>query len=379
MNIQEQNSKVAKERIGFACAFRESYRRNRHAALCMVLVAGAVCIGPRDAKALPKIRVLGTGGTIAGAQSARNSDSYKAGSLPIGDLLKAIPEVNLIAEVSAEQVCNVASQTMTNTIWLTLANRLNENLRDPNVDGVVITHGTDTMEETAYFLSLIARSDKPVVMVGSMRPPTALSADGPMNLYNAIALAADARARGRGVLVVLNDEIYYARDVKKSNTTRLDAFDSPNRGRAGLIENGKAVLFSPSIFRYGLRSEFSIDGVADLPRVEIVYSYANVGRGMIDFLVSEGVKGIVLAGVGDGNTTDKALAGLKDAVDHGVVVVRSSRTQSGSTHRNVEINDDQMGFIVSEELSPQKARILLMFGLMTTTDKTKLQEYFEEY
>jgi len=379
MSIQELTSKVAGHLLGLSRAFTCTLQRNGRIAVCLALIGGAVFVAPSNATALARIRVLGTGGTIAGAQSTWNSESYQPGSLSIGDLIRAVPQVNTIAEVSTEQVCNIGSQTMTNSVWLTLANRLNENLRDPGVDGVVITHGTDTMEETAYFLSLVVRSDKPVVMVGSMRPATALSADGPMNFYNAIALAADAQARGRGVLVILNDQIYYARDVKKSNTTRLDAFDSPNRGRAGVIENGRAVLFSPSALKYGSRSEFSIDGAGELPKVEIVYSYANFGRDTIDFLVSERVKGIVLAGVGDGNTTDGALAGLKEAADKGVVVVRSSRVQSGSTHRNVEINDDKMGFIVSEELNPQKARILLMLGLMKTSDKSKLQEYFEEY
>lgn len=216
-------------------------------------------------------------------------------------------------------------------------------------------------------------------MVGAMRPATALSADGPMNLYNAIALAANPEARGRGVLVVADSEIHFAREVEKGNTTRIDSFDSPNRGRAGVIIDGQAVLFSPAALRYALRSEFSVDGVIQLPRVEIVYSYANFGRDMIDYLVSQGVKGIVLAGVGDGNTTDEALAGLQDAAKKGIAVVRSSRVGSGITRRNVEISDDRLGFVVSEELSPQKARVLLMLGLTKTSDVKGLQRYFYEY
>lgn len=281
--------------------------------------------------------------------------------------------------MSTEQVSNIGSQTMTNQIWLKLAKRLNQVLNDADVDGVVITHGTDTMEETAYFLSLVEKSDKPIVMTGSMRPATELSADGPMNLFNAVALAASPGARGRGVLIVLDNEIHYAREAEKSSTSRLDAFVSRNRGLAGLIHTGKAVWFSPPVTKFGQRSEFSVDSLEILPRVDIVYSYANLGRAMIDALVREGVQGIVLAGVGDGNTTEEALQGLEDAAKHGVVVVRSTRVASGVTRRNVEVDDDRMGFVAAEELNPQKARILLMLGLTKTTDLKRLQRYFEEY
>jgi L-asparaginase len=245
----------------------------------------------------------------------------------------------------------------------------------------VITHGTDTLEETAYFLSLVVKSDKPVVLVGSMRPATAIGADGPANLYNAVALAGNKEARGRGALIVINDEIHYGRESQKMNATQLDTFKSPNRGRAGVINVGRAQFFYKHPTKHTTESEFSIEGVAakDLPRVEIVYSHADYGREMIDFLVGKGVKGIVLAGVGDGNSTDTAIAGLSDAVKKGVVVVRSSRTGSGIVVRNVEIDDDKMGFMAAMELNPQKARILLMLGLMKTTETKKLQEMFMVY
>ena len=329
--------------------------------------------------ALPKIRILATGGTIAGVQSQEGSAEYQSGAVSAEDLLKAIPQVKGIAEISAEQVSNIGSQNMTNAVWLKLASRLNEVLNDSNVDGVVVTHGTDTMEETAYFLSLVAKSDKPVVMVGAMRPATAVSADGPMNLLNGIAVAADPNAKGRGVLVVDDSDIHFAREIEKTNTARVDSFESTNRGRAGMIVDGKPVFFAPPTLKLGLRSEFSVNGLSELPRVEIVYSYANFGRDVIDYLVSQRAKGIVLAGVGDGNTTGEALEGLRDAAKKGVVIVRSSRVGSGPTRRNVEINDDQLGFVVSGELNPQKARVLLMLGLARTTDPKKLQQYFYEY
>jgi L-asparaginase len=276
-------------------------------------------------------------------------------------------------------VSNIGSQTMNDAVWLKLGRRLNEVLRDPGVKGVVITHGTDTMEETAYFLSLIAKSEKAVVMTGSMRPATAVGADGPANLYNAVALATNGAARGRGVLVTLNDEVHFAREIEKTNSTQLDTFHSPNRGRAGVINTGRARLWSHLEAAYGTRSEFSLDTIRQLPRVEIVFSYANARRDIVDAMVARGVRGIVLAGVGDGNTTDDLLAGLRDAAKKGVAVVRSTRTGSGVVARNVEVSDDAHGFVASEELSPPKSRVLLMLALTKTADPHKLQHYFDRY
>jgi len=333
------------------------------------------------AQAKPKIKVLATGGTIAGAQASSSEVGYKSGTFSVDDLIKAVPQLKDLADLTGEQVANIGSQTMNHEVWLKLAKRVNEVLKDSTTDGVVITHGTDTLEETAYFLSLVVKSDKPVILVGSMRPATAISADGPANLYNAVALAASPEARGRGPMVVIDDEIHYAREVQKTNTTELDTFHSPNRGRAGVINVGKVQFFSPNNTRHTTKSEFSVDGkaVSDLPDVEIVYSYENLGTEIIDALVKEGVKGIVLAGVGDGNSTDAAIAALSAAAKKGVAVVRSSRTGSGLVVRNVEVDDDKLGFIAAMELSPQKARILLMLALMKTSDPATLQQAFMQY
>lgn len=345
----------------------------------VLLAVAALLLAPL-AQAKPKIMILATGGTIAGAQASTTEAGYKSGTFSVDDLIKAVPPLKDIADITGEQVANIGSQTMNHEVWLKLAKRVNEVLKGP-YDGVVITHGTDTMEETAFFLSLVVKSEKPVVLVGSMRPATAISADGPANLYNAVALAANPQARGRGPLIVLNDEIQYAREAEKTNTTSLDTFKSPNRGRAGVMNTGKAYFFSPNDTVHTTKSEFSVDGkgVKDLPRVEVVYSYANLGRDTIDYLVSKGVKGIVLAGVGDGNSTDAAIAALADAAKKGIAVVRSSRVGSGLVVRNVEVDDDKLGFIAGMELNPQKARILLMLGLMKTSDPKKLQEYFVKY
>jgi L-asparaginase len=332
------------------------------------------------AEAKPKIKILATGGTIAGAQASSSDVGYKSGTFSVDDLIKAVPQLKDVADLSGEQIANIGSQTMNHEVWLKLAARINEVLKG-DTDGVVITHGTDTMEETAYFLSLVVKSDKPVVLVGSMRPATAISADGPANLYNAVCLATNAEAKGLGPVVVLNDEVHYAHDAQKMNSTELNTFHSPNCGRAGVINTGNLHLLSKCTSRRTTDSEFSVDGKStkDLPRVDIIYSYANFGPDVVDFLVKQGSKGIVLAGVGDGNSTDAVMEALSKAAKKGVAVVRATRTGSGFVVRNVEVNDDKMGFIASMELSPQKARILLMLGLMATDDPHKLQDYFEQY
>lgn len=347
----------------------------------VTLIGLALATALPAAWGLPKIKVLATGGTIAGAQATQADAGYKSGTFSVDDLIKAVPQLKNIAELSGEQVANIGSQTMNHEVWLKLAVRVNDVLSHDDVDGVVITHGTDTMEETAYFLSLVVKSDKPVVLVGSMRPATAISADGPINLYNGVALAGSPEAKGRGPLVVLNDTIHYAREAQKMHTTHMNTFDSPNRGIAGVMNTGKAFFYSNNTCRHTTRSDFSLEGMKaeDLPLVVIVYSYVNLGGLMIDAMAEKGVKGIVLAGVGDGNTTDDALAALERAAKKGVAVVRCSRTGSGVVDRNVEVNDDKLGLIAGMELSAQKARILLMLGLTKTSDPKKLQEYFYEY
>jgi L-asparaginase len=235
------------------------------------------------------------------------------------------------------------------------------------------------MEETGYFLSLVIPSDKPIVMVGSMRPATSLSADGPMNLYEGVAVAASPDARGRGVLVVLNDQIHFAREVEKRNTTALNTFESPNRGPAGHVTGPNVRFFSPLATIHGEKSAFPIDSIDALPNVKIVYAYANMDRGSIDLAVKQGAKGIVVAGVGDGNMTAEATQGLADAAQAGVAIVRSSRTGSGAVYRNVEVDDDKLHFIASGELNPQKARVLLMLGLLKSNDVATLQQYFDSY
>jgi L-asparaginase len=236
------------------------------------------------------------------------------------------------------------------------------------------------MEETAYFLNLVTKSEKPVVLVGSMRPATAVSADGPGNLYNAVAVAADPKARGRGALVVINDEIHAARNVEKTNTTNVETFASPERGPQGLVNTGKISWFEPMDKKHTVRSEFTVQKMEDLPRVDILYAHANMSPDLIDAAVKSGAKGLVIAGVGDGNMTQEAAAMLeKEAKEKGVLVVRSTRLPTGLVLRNNEINDDKAGFVASGELNPAKSRVLAQLALTKTHDPKRVQQMFNEY
>lgn len=328
---------------------------------------------------LPRLRLLATGGTIAGAQTGGDSRGYRAATLSIEALIAAVPQLATLAAIEVEQVAAIGSQDMDDTVWLALATRTQVALDAPDIAGVVITHGTDTMEETAFFLNLVLRTTKPVILVGAMRPATAISADGPMNLYNAVAVAAHPAAGGRGVLVVANDEIHFAREIAKTNTTQIGTFDSGHRGLAGLVNAGRLHLYAPPVRRHTGASEFSVAGISTLPRVDIVYAHAGMGRELIDAAVRAGARGLVIAGVGDGNLSAVAVAAATAAVRAGVAVVRSSRTGGGVVERNIEINDDELGFVAADELNPQKARVLLMLGLTRTQEAAELQQLFYRY
>jgi L-asparaginase len=281
--------------------------------------------------------------------------------------------------MTGEQVANIGSQDMNDEVWLKLAKRVNEVLRSADTDGVLITHGTDTLEETSYFLSLVTKSDKPVVVVGSMRPATAVSADGPGNIYNGVATIASAGARGKGTLVVLNDEIHYARNVVKTNTTSVQTFQSINRGPAGVVHTGKIQWFEPMDRKVGNASEFSVEALDKLPRVDVLYAHASMSVDLIEAAVRGGAQGIVVAGVGDGNMTKPALDALTKAAKSGVVVVRSTRLASGVVLRNNEVNDDELGLVVSGELNPAKSRVLLQLALTKTQEPARIQKMFNEY
>jgi L-asparaginase len=351
----------------------------------LLAVAATVQIASAQAPAAdrsaqkPNITILATGGTIAGAAATGTQAGYTSGAVTIDAMIKAVPGITNLATIKGEQIANVGSQDMDFDTMLKVAKRINELARSGGVDGFVITHGTDTMEETAFFLNLTVKTDKPVVMVGSMRPSTAVSADGPLNLYNAMGVAADPKARGRGVLVVMNDWIHAAHSLTKTSTTAVQTFLSPARGLVGVASYGNNDFYSSPEWKHTTQSEFDVSQVTRLPRVDIIMAYADMPGDSIDAAVANGAKGIVIAGVGNGNMNKTAIAAAANAVKKDVVVVRSSRVPTGVVGRNVEINDDELGFIASDELNPQKARILLSLALLKKRDAKDIQTLFTTY
>lgn len=327
----------------------------------------------------PNIVILATGGTIAGSiDSDIKTTDYKAGVVGVETLINAVPEIKNIANVRGEQVANIDSADMTDEVWLTLAKRINALLSSNDVDGIVITHGTDTMEETAFFLHLTVKSDKPVVLVGSMRPSTAMSADGPKNLYNAVALAANPNARNKGVMIAMNDRIQSARHASKTHALNVDTFKSPNSGDMGYIIDGE-VFFNYAVTKpHTRKSIFNVSNLTSLPKVDILYSYANDGSGVAaKALFNAGTKGIVVAGTGAGSIHKYQKEVLKKLMKEGLIVVQSSRVGSGIVLVNAD--DSKLGFIGAHDLNPQKARVLLMLALTKSSDPNYIAQIFDKY
>ncbi|HCO80668.1 type II asparaginase [Bacillus sp. (in: firmicutes)] len=329
-------------------------------------------------KSLSNIKVLATGGTIAGSSDS-NTDTtgYKSGALGIDKVIASVPQLKDIANVTGEQVANVGSENVDNALLLKLAKRVNQLLNDDQVDGIVVTHGTDTLEETAYFLHLVVKSNKPVVVVGSMRPASAISADGPLNLYHAVKIASTKEAKGKGVMVTLNDRIASARFITKTNTTTTDSFKSLEQGYIGEVAGEVVSFYNEPTRKHTADSEYDISKLKELPQVDILYGYQNDQKYVYDAAVKAGAKGIVVAAAGNGTMSTEAINGATDAVKKDVVIVRSSRAGNGIvTHEKM---DDEHHFVSSDSLNPQKARILLMLALTKTKDPDKIQSYYEQY
>jgi L-asparaginase len=332
-----------------------------------------------QATSLPTVVVLATGGTIAGAAATDVQAGYTSGQVGVDQLLAAVPQAKKLANMRGEQISNIGSQDMNDEVWIKLATRINELVAMPDVAGVVITHGTDTIEETAYFLNLVIKSKKPVVLTASMRPSTALSADGPLNFFNAVAVAANKDAAGRGVLVVVNDWIHGASSLTKTSTTAVQTFLSPVSGLIGTVAYGEIEWYRGPVGKNTANSDFSVDKNTVLPRVDIVMATENMDGALINAAAAAGSKGIVIAGVGNGNMTKPALEALTAQAKKGIVAVRSSRVATGQVGRNVEVDDDKLGLVASLGLNPQKARVLLRLALLKTTDPKTIQRYFDEY
>ena len=353
-------------------------RSNRISAGFLVLVLSIGFQSALSQGKKPNVVVLATGGTIAGAAETGTQSGYTSGQVTIDAMLDSVKGIRDLANIKGEQIANVGSQDMSFDIMLKLAKRINE-LLPGDVDGIVVTHGTDTLEETAFFLNLTVKSEKPVVLVGSMRPSTAISADGPLNLYNAVAVAADPNAKGRGVLVVMNDQIQGAHSLTKTSTTAVQTFMSPLRGLIGVTAYGKDDWYNFPVWRHTTGTEFNVANVTKLPRVDIIYASADMSPDLINASVKDGAKGIVIAGVGNGNMNKAALDAAANAAKQGVIVVRSSRVPTGTVGRNVEVKDDELGLVASDELNPPKARILLSLALLQQRTPQQVQHMFDSY
>lgn len=369
--------------MGIECLYLRTSRAIA-AAVALFLFAMASPCSPQEARAkkMPLVWVLATGGTIASTStSPTDFSNYKNGALTGEAIVRSVPQLEQVADVKVEQIVNVASYDLTLDNWLTLANRINEIFaKDSTVAGIVVTHGTSTLEETAYFLNLTVKHDRPVVLVGSMRPATAISADGPLNLLNAVRTAASPEARGKGVLIVLNDEINGARDATKTDTHRLETFRAPELGFLGYVDDDSVTFYRSSTRRHTVNSEFDISAIKRLPEVDILYSYIQPSGVVLGALLSSGVQGIVFAGTGSGDISSADQSTLREAIGragHKPVLVRASRVGNGRVLGRDEF--DRLGMIPADNLNPQKARILLMLALTKTVDPKEIRRMFSEY
>ncbi len=329
---------------------------------------------------LPKVQVIATGGSIAGIGPNRLDYILypELGEhLTIEQSLARIPEVSAIANLESEDLISVGSTAIGPPEWLQLSRRVNQALSG-DVDGVVVTHGTATLEETAYFLHLTVKSSKAVVITGAMRPPTSLSTDADLNLFDAVRIAAHPDAAGKGVLTVLNNEIQCARDVIKANTFRVETFRPNELGFLGYADSdGEVVFYRSPLRKHTVDSVFDVTRSAGLPRVDIVYSYAGSDGLLVDAVTNNGSDGLILAGFGGGTFPPPVIDSAARAAAQGIPVVLASRSTAGRVVMTPR--KEAEGFMVSDNLPPQKARILLMLALTVTHDRPEIQQFFREY
>lgn len=324
---------------------------------------------------LPAVYIIACGGTIAGSgASAEDLVDYKAGTASIDEILQSVPAVHQYARVQGEQFCSIDSSDMNETLWLSLARRVQELADRADIDGIVITHGTDTMEETAYFLNLTVHTEKPVVLVGSMRPATAISADGPLNLLEAVQAAAHRETGRYGVVVVMNSIICSARFVEKTDTTHVDTFKGRQLGYIGLMQEGRPVFYQAPLRRHTYSSALSCAACEMLPPVAVAYAYVGM-EPYIEVLLQKKFRGLVLAGFGNGRMPERLWNILQPSIDKGLVVVRASRTMGGAVTPSAEYSRT----ICADTLTPVKAKILLQLALLKTDDLQAIASMFREY
>jgi L-asparaginase len=335
-----------------------------------------VTVSADEKPELPTVVVLATGGTIAGAGEEGKTTNYTAGQLDVGSLVASAEGVTEIANVRGCQVCNVGSDDITDQYWLQIVKTINEMAADEEIDGFVITHGTDTLDETSYFLNLAVKTDKPVVITGAMRPATATSADGPMNLYQSICLAASPDAKGRGAMVVFSDGIFGGRDCQKISTHETDAFDSKDFGCLGYMVDNTPYFYNETTKLHTTETEFDVSALTELPQVAVAYFTIDAKADILDYFVQQGAKGIVIAGAGAGCYSESWNNKVKELEGTGIPVIRTSRIGSGMiTH-----DDYFIGNVVDgSDLAPQKAAVLLRLVLTITNEQAKVQEMFNKY
>jgi L-asparaginase len=340
----------------------------------LLMLMTSVCAAAQER---PKVAVLATGGTIASKQ-----DPVKGGYLPAlsgEDLVGAVPAIKKIAQIQVEQFSNIPSQNMTPEIWVRLAGKMNELLAKPDIAGIVVTHGTNTLEETAYFLDLTKQSDKPVILVGAQRPASDPDSDGPRNLLDAVRVAVAPEAAGKGVMVVMNGQISAARDVTKTNTNRVETFRSLEFGPLGVADAEKVRFYRAPL----RRQTFAVDSNTQLGRVEIVMSYVGADGLLITSLLRDGgIQGLVIAGLGLGGVPGPMFDAIQEARRRSIPVVISTRVPTGrifplSADKSSALALRGIGCVLADDLSPQKARILLMLALTKTRDPDSLQKYFD--
>lgn len=329
--------------------------------------------------AKPKVAVIATGGTIA-TQGEHSLDlvEYRSGVLATADLLARIPELEQTAELVSIPYAAVGSDAIGPEQWLALTREIeSQSEAQPDLRGIVVTHGTATLEETAYFLNLSLKVSLPVVVVGAQRPITGLSTDGPLNLVNAVRVAANDASRGLGVLVLLNDEIHAAREVTKSSVYRLHAFQTPEFGALGHADPDVVSIYRRPVRRHAPDTEFDLTGIDSLPRVDIVPSYAGADGAAISAFVEAGAHGLVFSALAPGWATPAQAEALQEAHDRGVIIVYSTRAAGG---RVLPLRKHHVeGSVTADNLSPQKARILLMLALTRSRECGEIQRMFGDY
>lgn len=321
-----------------------------------------------------KIFILATGGTIAGiAQSPLDFFGYTAGSAKIEDILAKLPEIKDLADLAWEDFCQIASENADPKTWLAIARRAQQLLDSDAIDGLVITSGTDTLEEMAYFLNLLLKTAKPVVITGAMRPLSAYGTDGPVNLYNAVSVAASKQSAGKGVLAVLNDTILAARGLCKQDSYRLHTFGANEFGSLGYVAAGEVHFMAEPRPKHTLATELYIADIKELPAVEIFYMYGGANAALLRNLVAQNTKGLIVAGFGNGTFSDQVAGQLTSLMGQGIVCAVASRTRGGFAVSHLA------GLLTAADLSAQQARILLLLGLACGKSKAEIKDYFWSY